>query len=846
MLGLGQVTSLAVGTNVEADDGGVGRRRQRDVVLRHATDRAVHEGQLHLVALQALQALGDGFERTLHVGLQHQVQGGHFAGLDLREHVLQLHATLNAGVAALGLGAQTLFARFADGSGGLFVGSHTELVTGVGHARQTEHLHGGGGAGFLDLLALVVDHGAHASPRTAGHDGVAHLERSLVDEDGRHGTTTGVEVGFQHHTLGAAGRVRRELFDLGDQGELFDEVVDTQVLLGRHLDTDGVTAPGLGNEFLLGQLRQHALHVGVLLVDLVDGHDHGHTGRAGVADGLDGLGHHTVVGSHHQHDDVGHLRTTGAHLGERRVTRGVDEGDLLAVLVHLIRTDVLGDATGFTGHHVGVADLVEQRRLTVVDVTHDGDDRRTRSLGFLVVVVAVVEQRLQFQFFLLARFDQQQFGADLEGEQFHLLVGERHGGGHHFAVLHEEQHDVGRGAIQTRRELLSRHTTLDDDGALGHRRAGGAVALHRGLQLFLTTTSTTTTTTRCTTTTTGARATTGAAPTGTTGTTTGATGTTGATAGTRATEGTGCTSGTRTTRTRTTETTGTRCAGAGAAVTGAARARSGGRSGPRTTGGRRNRTTRGRHGATGRGRRDRTTRGRHRSRRGGRGRSGGCGGGRGRGSTRCRRGCGRAGSIGTRHRSRRTRKILGGVAARDHSAGLHGRGRFGRRGVGPGGRTRRCHLGHRSRHLGDGGRCRRRGFTLGLGARRGGGLGRGLLRGRLGRRVGGLAVGVGFGRLLGGLGRLGFLGLYVAHQTLRLGLAFEQRDEGVSQRRLRRLGGNSLGFAEVQHLGIGHTELLGEFAYFDLGCCHATFSPSLLCGRANPARLITLPWLGGS
>jgi hypothetical protein len=61
-----------------------------------------------------------------------------------------------------------------------------------------------------------------------------------------------------------------------------------------------------------------------------------------------------------------------------------------------------------------------------------------------------------------------------------------------------------------------------------------------------------------------------------------------------------------------------------------------------------------------------------------------------------------------------------------------------------------------------------------------------------------------------------------------------------------RLGGNSLRFAEVQHLGIGHTELLGEFAYFDLGCCHATFSPSLLCGRANPTRLITLPWLGGS
>ena len=100
-----------------------------------------------------------------------------------------------------------------------------------------------------------------------------------------------------------------------------------------------------------------------------------------------------------------------------------------------VGADVLGDATGLAGDDVGVADLVEQRGLAVVDVTHDGDDRRARHLQRLVVVVAVVEHRLQLELFLLAGLDQEQVGADLEREQLHLLVGQRHRRGDHLAVL---------------------------------------------------------------------------------------------------------------------------------------------------------------------------------------------------------------------------------------------------------------------------------------------------------------------------------------------------------------------------------------------------------------------------
>ena len=47
-------------------------------------------------------------------------------------------------------------------------------------------------------------------------------------------------------------------------------------------------------------------------------------------------------------------------------------------LLDLVGADMLGDAAGLAGDDIGLADRVEQRRLAVVDVAHDGDHRRPR------------------------------------------------------------------------------------------------------------------------------------------------------------------------------------------------------------------------------------------------------------------------------------------------------------------------------------------------------------------------------------------------------------------------------------------------------------------------------------
>ena len=149
------------------------------------------------------------------------------------------------------------------------------------------------------------------------------------------------------------------------------------------VDEHGLAAVFLGHQAVLGQLLPDLLRVRAFLVDLVDRDHDRHVGRLGVVDRFHRLRHDAVVGCDHQDREVGGLGTTGTHGREGLVTRGVDERHETLVALelgqHLVGTDVLRDAAGLALADVGLTDRVQQSGLTVVDVAHDGDHRRTDS-----------------------------------------------------------------------------------------------------------------------------------------------------------------------------------------------------------------------------------------------------------------------------------------------------------------------------------------------------------------------------------------------------------------------------------------------------------------------------------
>ena len=243
------------------------------------------------------------------------------------------------------------------------------------HAREPEDLHGVRGAGRLHLPAPGVDERANPPRMGADHDGVALAQRARADERGGDRPATTIESTLDDDALGGPVGIGLELEHFRLQGRQLQELIDPGALLGRGRHEDRLAAPVLGHEPLIGQLTLDAIGLGLGLVDLVDGHDDRHVGRPRVVDRLDRLRHHAVVGGHHQDDDVGGLRAAGAHGGERLVARGVEERDLAVAGHHLVGADVLGDAAELLLGHLGAPDGVEQRRLAVVDVAHDGDDR---------------------------------------------------------------------------------------------------------------------------------------------------------------------------------------------------------------------------------------------------------------------------------------------------------------------------------------------------------------------------------------------------------------------------------------------------------------------------------------
>ncbi|MNS63753.1 hypothetical protein D3C72_968560 [compost metagenome] len=391
--------------------------------------------------------------------------------MQLRHHVDQRDRSARDLVL---LAARTL-AILGQFTGASLALHHGEDVARRRRFRQAEDLDRNGGTGFGQLSIAFVQQGARLAPGGAGHDDVAALQRAALDQDGGDRAAALVQLGLDDHAFGRTVRVGPQVHDLGLQQDGVDQAVEVDAVLGRHLDDLGVAAQAFGDDFVLQQLVDDLLRVGVRLVDLVDRDDQGRVGGLGVTDGFDRLRHDAVVGGHDQNHDVGDIGAARPHRREGGVARGVQEGDALAVFqTHLIGADVLGDAAGFAARHIRGAQGVEQRGLAVVDVAHDGHDRRTRRGGFLVVGLG---QEAGFDVGFRHALDGH---AELFGHQFGGVGVDHVVDLHHQTLTHQELDDVDAADGHPVGQLLHGDDVGDDDFTRPVRRVRRAA-----LALFL-------------------------------------------------------------------------------------------------------------------------------------------------------------------------------------------------------------------------------------------------------------------------------------------------------------------------------------------------------------------------
>ncbi len=143
------------------------------------------------------------------------------------------------------------------------------------------------------------------------------------------------------------------------------------------------------------------------------------------------------------------------------MTGGVEEGDLLAVEVYAVGTDVLRDTARFAFDDVGLADVVQQRGLTVVDVSHHGHDGRPLHEILLFVAVFV-------DGFLNVHRDEFHLEPELLGDDHQRLRIESLVDGDHQSEVHAGRNDLRNRGVHHGGQFAHRNELGDFQDGLLH------------------------------------------------------------------------------------------------------------------------------------------------------------------------------------------------------------------------------------------------------------------------------------------------------------------------------------------------------------------------------------------
>ena len=261
-----------------------------------------------------------------------------------------------------------------------------ELITGSRSTIQTKDNGWLCRSSRLDVGITLIEHRLHTPPRSTGENNITNLQGTIGNQYGRYISTSFVERRLDDSTCGTTVRVSLQVEHISLKEHLVKQIVNTDTLLGTDFLTLVLTTPLLNEQVHVSQVLTNTVWVGTWLINLVDGEYHWHTCSLSMGDSLLGSRHHRVVGCDDDDGDIGGLSTTGTHGGKRLVTWSIQEGYLAtAFQCHTVSTDVLGNTTRLTGNHIGIADVVEQRSLTMVYVTHHSYDWSTWNQIVLII-----------------------------------------------------------------------------------------------------------------------------------------------------------------------------------------------------------------------------------------------------------------------------------------------------------------------------------------------------------------------------------------------------------------------------------------------------------------------------
>ena len=157
-----------------------------------------------------------------------------------------------------------------------------------------------------------------------------------------------------------------------------------------------------------------------------------------MVDRLDSLRHDTVISGNNEDSDICNVRTSCSHGCESFMARSIKECYLLALILYLISTDMLCDTACLSVSNVSVSYSVEDRCLTMVNVTHNDNDRASFLQALLWIFVSFDKSFFYCNVYFLFNLCAKLFCNKCGGIKVNDLIDRSH-----YAKTHELFDDLG-------------------------------------------------------------------------------------------------------------------------------------------------------------------------------------------------------------------------------------------------------------------------------------------------------------------------------------------------------------------------------------------------------------------
>ena len=212
---------------------------------------------------------------------------------------------------------------------------------------------------------------------TSGCDSITNMKRSFLYQYSCNCSFSFIQLCLDHKTTGSTVRICLQFHYFCCQKDHFQKLLDSFFCVCRYRYEDRTSAPVFRDQFILCQLLLYPFDIGTWLINLVNGNNNLDSGCFCVVDRLDRLRHNTIIRCYNKDRDIRRICSTHTHCCKCFMSRSIKECDLLSVDLDNGCTDVLCNTAGLTSCYITVTDRIQKRSLTMVNVSHNADNRRT-------------------------------------------------------------------------------------------------------------------------------------------------------------------------------------------------------------------------------------------------------------------------------------------------------------------------------------------------------------------------------------------------------------------------------------------------------------------------------------